>query len=102
VFAYDTFRENILENKSGVQFIHRMIAYVVFLLGLVVWSKSRTGVFDAAQQKAANYVMLFIIVQFLLGIFTILYSVPVILGVLHQTGAFFLFASVLFLLHRAR
>jgi cytochrome c oxidase assembly protein subunit 15 len=36
--------------------------------------------------------------QFILGIYTLLYQVPVILGVLHQTGAFFLFTVCVYLL----
>jgi cytochrome c oxidase assembly protein subunit 15 len=37
--------------------------------------------------------------QFLLGVFTLLYAVPVWLGVVHQVGAFLLLASVVYALH---
>jgi heme A synthase len=33
-----------------------------------------------------------------LGVFTLIYNVPVLLGALHQTGAFFLFACGIYLL----
>ena len=40
------------------------------------------------------------LIQFLLGVFTILYQVPVWLGVAHQVGAFILLSSMIFTLHR--
>ncbi len=55
---------------------------------------------NAHQQMALNALIYIVLLQFLLGVFTIIYSVPVVLAVLHQTGAFFLFASVLFFIHR--
>jgi cytochrome c oxidase assembly protein subunit 15 len=36
--------------------------------------------------------------QFILGVLTLLYRVPVLLGALHQTGAFFLFLGTIYLL----
>ena len=38
-------------------------------------------------------------VVFLIGIFTLLYSVPIVLGVIHQLGGVILFLSSLWLLH---
>ncbi len=41
--------------------------------------------------------MLVLVGQFTLGVFTPLYAVPLCLGVLHQAGAFVLFAAAVFL-----
>ena len=41
-----------------------------------------------------------VVVQFLLGIFTLLNGVPVVLGGLHKAGAIFLLSSTLALAHQ--
>ena len=51
--------------------------------------------FDLTKQQdgAITALLKIVILQFLLGIFTLLWVVPVWLGVLHQAGAFFLLAA---------
>jgi cytochrome c oxidase assembly protein subunit 15 len=102
VISYDPFWKNLLENPAGVQFLHRNIAIVVAILVLFVWEKSRKMELNKLQRRASNFMLSVIVVQFLLGILTLLYAVPVTMGVLHQTGAFFLFASSLFFIHSLR
>lgn len=102
ITAWEPFWRNFMENPAGVQFIHRCIAFVVAILVLFVWEHARTIQLKALQRKASNFMLLMVAIQFLLGVITILYAVPVIMGVLHQTGAFFLFASVLLFLHSLR
>ena len=102
VMAYDSFWKNLLENPAGVQFLHRNIAIIVTILVLFVWEKSRKIQLTKLQRLASNFMLTVVIIQFLLGIVTLLYSVPVLMGVLHQTGAFFLFASSLFFIHSLR
>jgi cytochrome c oxidase assembly protein subunit 15 len=50
------------------------------------------------QQMGVTLLIYGVTVQFMLGIFTLLYQVPIVLGALHQTGAFFLFAVSIYLL----
>ena len=102
VMAYDSFWKNLLENPAGVQFLHRNIAIIVIILVVFVWEKSRKIKLTRLQRSASNFMLTVVIIQFLLGIVTLLYSVPVLMGVLHQTGAFFLFASSLFFIHSLR
>ena len=40
-----------------------------------------------------------VLLQFLLGVFTLIYNVPVSLGVIHQAMAFILFATAIFYMH---
>ncbi|MBN8701495.1 MAG: COX15/CtaA family protein [Bacteroidetes bacterium] len=90
---------NFLEGIAGVQFVHRYLAYVVFIVVLVIWAQTRKPDFTGDSiKKAANALLTIVSIQFVLGVLTILYSVPVVLGVLHQTGAFFLFAACVFFL----
>lgn len=99
VTSFNPFWKNLFENPAGVQFLHRMIAIIVTILVLFVWEKSRKMNLNSRQKKASNFMLIIVSIQFLLGVITILYAVPVTLGVLHQTGAFFLFASALIFMH---
>lgn len=101
VFTLQPVWKNFIEGPAGVQFVHRYVAYVVILLASTVWYKSLTLQLSPLQKKAANILMIVVSCQFVLGITTILYinQFPVVLGILHQTGAFILFGSCLFLLN---
>ncbi|WP_203296359.1 COX15/CtaA family protein [Luteirhabdus pelagi] len=92
--------KNFVEGKSGVQFVHRYLAYVVVALIGIIWYRSRKLVRTALQKKAVQVLVVLVFVQFALGVFTLLLQVPVWLGVLHQVVAFFLLAGMTFTLHR--
>ncbi len=98
VTMYDGFFTNILENPSGIQFIHRMVALVIVILICSLWYRSNKIKLNNYQHKAITLLIFGVTLQFILGVLTLLYNVPVILGVLHQTGAFFLFAVSIYLL----
>ena len=91
---------NFIEGKSGVQFVHRTLAYVVVAFIAVLWWKSKQQTQSALQSKGLNALVLLVLVQFVLGILTLVLQVPVVLGVLHQVAAFFLLAAMTFTLHR--
>ncbi|MDI1353379.1 MAG: COX15/CtaA family protein [bacterium] len=93
-----TFLQNILENASGIQFVHRMLAVVLVVVLMILWAHSnKTGV-TKTQEQGITLLIYGVTVQFILGVLTLLYNVPVVLGAMHQTGAFFLFGSSIFLL----
>jgi cytochrome c oxidase assembly protein subunit 15 len=94
--------KNFIEGKSGVQFTHRMLAYVVVILVVLVWNKTRKLQLDNVQQKGTNALIFLVGLQFLLGVLTILFinKAKVLLGVSHQIGAFFLLTAMTFVLHR--
>jgi cytochrome c oxidase assembly protein subunit 15 len=52
------------------------------------------------QLKGINALFILVGMQFLLGVLTLIYAVPVWLGVAHQVGAFFLLTAMTFTLHR--
>lgn len=91
---------NFLEGKSGVQFVHRTLAYVVVIFILAIWYKAKRMAMTSFQTKGVNLLLIMVGVQFLLGVFTLLLAVPVWLGVLHQVGAFILLSAMTFTLHR--
>ncbi|MGY8921939.1 MAG: COX15/CtaA family protein [Flavobacteriales bacterium] len=91
---------NFIEGKSGVQFIHRYLAYIVVGIIGFIWFKARKNKTTALQQKGINLLLILVGVQFVLGVLTLVLFVPVWLGVLHQVTAFILLATMTFTLHR--
>ena len=94
----DNFYLNFFENASGIQFMHRMLAVLIVILLCVIWYKSNKLKLSLSQHRAVTFLIYGVTIQFILGVLTLLYQVPVVLGVLHQTGAFFLFATCLYLI----
>ena len=92
--------KNFYEGKSGVQFVHRYLAYVVVGFIALIWYRTRKIQTTSLQQKGLKALLALVFVQFLLGVLTLIYAVPLWLGVAHQIGAFFLLAAMTFTLHR--
>jgi cytochrome c oxidase assembly protein subunit 15 len=88
------------EGKSGVQFIHRTFAYVVVGMIVFLFMKSRKFVLDKTQDNGIKTLFVFVFIQFILGVFTLLFHVPLWLGLAHQIMAFFLLTAMTFTLHR--
>ncbi|MCF6351399.1 MAG: COX15/CtaA family protein [Cyclobacteriaceae bacterium] len=77
---------SLVNTVAGVQFVHRWLGiglWVSLLFTGVVYGPSMAG------KTRLSYILLLttVSVQALLGIFTLLYNVPIALGVLHQFGA---------------
>lgn len=95
--------ERSVSIKAWVQLFHRATAYI--LSALIIWfafKVSRLKAFPHSYQHikfGSQWMLLFLLVQVLLGILTIVNSVgkiPLLYGVLHQAGALVLLAFVLF------
>ena len=95
-----TLLRNITEGKSGVQFVHRTLAYFVVFLMLFLWFKSRRFDLNALQKRGLNTLVIAVFFQFSLGVITLLYGVPLWLGLAHQLMAFILLSVMTFTLHR--
>ncbi|MBZ4044242.1 COX15/CtaA family protein [Flavobacterium hibisci] len=92
--------KNLIEGKSGVQFVHRTFAYAVVAIILFLYFKSKKYSLTDTQSKGINILVIFVFVQFALGVFTLLYSVPLALGLIHQIMAFLLLSAMTYTLHR--
>lgn len=88
------------ENNITAQFLHRHFVILVAAV-MVVHAFAVRGRAPAASD-AALLVAFGVVLQVLLGIWTLLAVVPVWLGALHQAGAFILFTLAINLLHRLR
>jgi cytochrome c oxidase assembly protein subunit 15 len=88
--------------KVLVQIAHRAMGYLIFLLSAVFIFENRAVFF---RNLSLIIFSLLLIGQILLGLFTVSYSIgkiPIVFGVLHQTTAFLLFSSYLWILFTIR
>lgn len=92
--------KNFIQGKSGVQFVHRYLAYLVVAFIAYIYHKSRRMQLTALQQNGITSLIIIVFIQFILGVFTLIFAVPVWLGVTHQIFAFFLLGAMTFVLHR--
>ena len=93
---------NLFENALTVQFNHRMLAYALAAVVLWhVWSLLRQTE-DRVIRFSASALAIAVLVQIVLGIWTLLAHVPLSLGLVHQAGAVTVFGVALWHLHVLR
>ncbi|MCL4162743.1 UNVERIFIED_CONTAM: hypothetical protein GTU68_025907 [Idotea baltica] len=100
VYVLEPFYKNLIENPSGIQFVHRILAFLVVFSVFLIWKKTKHLSLDTNQKQGVNWSIILVFVQFVLGVFTLILQVPLWLGVAHQIGAFFLLSAMTFTLHR--
>jgi cytochrome c oxidase assembly protein subunit 15 len=71
-------------NSVFIHFFHRMLAYLTGILGIYIIITSYRYILSNFQKKHLIVIEIIIFIQILLGILTIIYEVPVLLGALHQ------------------
>ena len=84
------------ENPVTAQFHHRLLASITLII-IIIYSIH----YIISNSINLRILLLFfaIICQFIIGIFTLLYSVPITLGAMHQFVGVLLFLSALWVLH---
>jgi cytochrome c oxidase assembly protein subunit 15 len=90
---------NWFENHMTVQFNHRVLAMALAALIVFVWLKARKLNLSAGARKTVTALMHMVFVQAILGIFTLLFVVPIPLALAHQTGAQVVFTLAVVLTH---
>ena len=95
---------NVTENVAAVQFDHRLLATATAALALGVAAAGWRSVPGAERALRAGLVALAaaVVVQYLLGVATLLWMVPVPLATAHQASAALLLTATLCCLHFAR
>ncbi len=100
--ALEPFWRNFFENMTTVQLDHRVLAISTFVVIIGFWVKARKADLPARSRPAVNALLHTAIFQVALGISTLLMSVPIFLGALHQAVAMLLFTVSLYILHSLR
>ncbi|MHA6298951.1 COX15/CtaA family protein [Devosia sp. CAU 1758] len=81
---------NLFENALTVQFIHRLLAYLIVLyVGYLIWRRHKDGGFAGVHGWLPR-IGFIVLLQVGLGVATLLMSVPIGLAVGHQALAFML------------
>ena len=100
IFGLQPFLANFTENPATVQFIHRVLAWILlFYTGaFTVYAYPRI---HSQTGKIALFLLSGgVLLQFLVGVMTLLAAAPPGLGALHQTIAALLWSAVFFLAFR--
>jgi len=92
--------KNFTEGKSGVQFIHRYLAYIVVAVIMYIAYRAKKTETTIPQKKGIQFLIGLVLLQFVLGVLTLVLAVPLWLGIAHQIIAFFLLGAMTFTLHR--
>jgi cytochrome c oxidase assembly protein subunit 15 len=93
-FDYLPFWINFFENPALVQFNHRILGYILMLLGITAWIKSRT-IAHRKLRIGFKAILIMMIIQMVLGILTVMYAAPWYIAIFHQIGAIFLLVLIL-------
>jgi len=92
LFVADPWWRNMFENALTVQFNHRVLAYIITIA---------VAAYAYAERSQTSMILLATVaLQVVLGIWTLLWAVPLWLGLAHQGGALFVLAAALWNLHR--
>ena len=100
--ALDPFWRNLTENMTTVQFNHRLLAITTFFVVVAFWWRARKTGMPQRSGPAVNALLHTAILQIILGISTLLLSVPTALAAAHQGVAMLLFTVALYLVHSLR
>ena len=84
------------ENPVSAQFHHRLLATLTLVIIILYFINY---ILKNEINRRIIVLSIAILCQFIIGVFTLLYSVPIVLGVIHQFGGVILFLSSLWLLH---
>ena len=87
-----------LSDPSLVQFMHRNLAYIIGSFYLYIFYKIYKNKLSDLY-KSINILGLFIVLQIILGIFTILYGAQIYIASMHQISSIFLVSSSIYFLY---
>jgi cytochrome c oxidase assembly protein subunit 15 len=93
---------NPFENPAAVQFNHRILAVLTVIAAFALWLWAHTRPLALTARRAFALLALAAAGQLALGIWTLLWVVPVWLGAAHQAGALTLLALTVWALTRLR
>jgi len=91
---------NFFENIITVQFDHRVLALLLFLLISILWYKSGKIKMHTLAVTGRHLLLAALVLQITLGISTLLLVVPVALAASHQAGAIILLTASIFYSHQ--
>ena len=89
------FRLSVFSEPSLVQFIHRNLAYTIGFFYLFIFYKIyKNKMYEL--YNSVNILGLFILLQIILGIFTVIYGAQIYIASMHQLSSIFLVSSSIY------
>ena len=89
------FKFSAFSDPSLVQFIHRNLAYIIGVFYLYIFYKIyKNKIYDL--YNSLHTLGLFILLQIILGIFTIIYGAQIYIASMHQISSIFLVTSCIY------
>ena len=85
-----------LNDPTTIHFVHRTLAYVVALVVAGWWGAARRAATSTRQRLAADLAAGLVVMQFGLGVATVVLTVPTAIATAHQLGALALLSALLF------
>ena len=89
------FKLSAFSDPSLVQFIHRNLAYVIGLFYILIFFKVYKNKINKLY-RSVNVLGFFIILQIVLGIFTVVYGAQIYIAAIHQVSSIFLVTSSIY------
>ena len=97
----DLFKFSVLENPSLLQFIHRIIAYAIFfifiLIAILIF-KNKNLIY---LRKISMVIFSFLIFKIFLGVLTVISGAEILLASMHQIGSIILVSGTLILVFQS-
>ena len=72
--------DGLFFNKISIHFIHRLLAYFIFIFIIIWWLKAKLSKASTLFARAKNFPLILVIVQIVLGVLAVLISPKIILG----------------------
>ena len=91
---------NVFENAVAVQWVHRVLGFLLVILIAAMWLIGAKNTLNRPQKISLNFLLFVTLLQFCLGVGTLLFRVPVPLASLHQIGASVLILLCLNAIHK--
>ncbi len=98
-FALDLGVRNFFDNPIAVHFVHRTLGWITVAAVLVFSAVALKRTRVRLQRVALWALVASVLVQFALGMLTVIYAMPIWLAVAHQGGGFLLLSCALFVSH---
>lgn len=102
IFILRPWISNFFENIVTIQFTHRVLTLLLFIVTLGFYFKALTQYLPGRTRIALHSLLITMILQFSLGITTLLLAVPVAVAAAHQAGALLLLTVMLWIRHEFR
>jgi cytochrome c oxidase assembly protein subunit 15 len=101
-FLFEGGISSLYQEKFTIQFIHRWLGVSILVYVLCGFWYFRTRLNTTRQSLGLKLVLLSTLLQVVLGILTLVYVVPLSLGVIHQVMAAILLITIIHFLHSHR